>query len=427
MKLKRNILKSFFVVISFMLAINSIGLTEVFNVSACEYETAMIFDVIELPEEEQAIVEQLHTTQYARSTPNSNGLLSSYFEYDYTNDYFYRQLNAEEKRFYKGMYDTAMEFLFSDVDLEVNPDYYNTARYGTIEYDPSISSDKVKEIYRAFRYSNPQFFFFGTCAFYGGYSSYNGKICYLKFTIGEAFAKSSARKAMISKIENLVSNWMNEINQCSDWLEKEEKIYTILCNHITYGYGKDENGNVISSVNINENSEYHQTIAGAIGEGVCVCNGYAMAFSYLCHLTGIDCIGVVGKGHAWNRVNLYGNWYEIDVTWMDTVYGIRNEYCNRSTEELLKLNSSYHTPREDLYVNLFLPKCIYDGAFIPSIIYGDVNGDQKVTIRDIATLKKYLASKPTLSDDEFIRADVNSDEKLSIRDVAELKKILATS
>ena len=56
-----------------------------------------------------------------------------------------------------------------------------------------------------------------------------------------------------------------------------------------------------------------------------VCEGYAMAFSYLCELssfnTGVRCIMVSGTAtgpHAWNIVRMSdGNNYLVDVTWMD--------------------------------------------------------------------------------------------------------------
>ena len=55
-----------------------------------------------------------------------------------------------------------------------------------------------------------------------------------------------------------------------------------------------------------------------------VCEGYTRAFKVLCDHFGIACAIVSGKahtystiGHAWNAVNLDGNWYMIDTTWDD--------------------------------------------------------------------------------------------------------------
>lgn len=59
-----------------------------------------------------------------------------------------------------------------------------------------------------------------------------------------------------------------------------------------------------------------------------VCSGYAVAFQYLMHKIGIECLYVVGKvqkkgskrfteSHAWNLLKLEGEYYYIDVTWGD--------------------------------------------------------------------------------------------------------------
>ncbi len=52
------------------------------------------------------------------------------------------------------------------------------------------------------------------------------------------------------------------------------------------------------------------------------CEGYSKAFKYLCDGSNIPCVVTVGKSfdgtnHAWNQVQLGGNWYNVDVTWDD--------------------------------------------------------------------------------------------------------------
>lgn len=54
-----------------------------------------------------------------------------------------------------------------------------------------------------------------------------------------------------------------------------------------------------------------------------VCDGYASAFQLCMDILGIECRTVVGpakgakgwEGHAWNAVQLEGEWYMVDVTW----------------------------------------------------------------------------------------------------------------
>lgn len=64
------------------------------------------------------------------------------------------------------------------------------------------------------------------------------------------------------------------------------------------------------------------TAYGAFADGVAVCEGYACAAKLMLNELGIlcdiqvgECIG--GGGHAWNLVQLDGQWYQMDVTWND--------------------------------------------------------------------------------------------------------------
>jgi hypothetical protein len=91
------------------------------------------------------------------------------------------------------------------------------------------------------------------------------------------------------------------------------------------------------------------TAYGILIEGSGVCDGYAYAFWLLCNLAGINCIRVSGdatdedgntEAHAWNKVQVDGLWYNVDVTWDDPVFyyngvltdTIRTEYFLISDE-----------------------------------------------------------------------------------------------
>lgn len=62
----------------------------------------------------------------------------------------------------------------------------------------------------------------------------------------------------------------------------------------------------------NRNSPY-----GLLVEGTAVCMGYANTFQLFMDLLDIPCTTVTGVGHAWNLVQLDGEWYAVDVTWND--------------------------------------------------------------------------------------------------------------
>ena len=65
---------------------------------------------------------------------------------------------------------------------------------------------------------------------------------------------------------------------------------------------------------------------GALCNKLAVCQGYAEAFELLCYKAGIQAYMIYGEAgnsedgwqsHAWNVVNIDGNWYQIDCTWDD--------------------------------------------------------------------------------------------------------------
>ena len=64
-------------------------------------------------------------------------------------------------------------------------------------------------------------------------------------------------------------------------------------------------------------------VYGVLIEGVAVCEGYAKTMKYLLDEVGIENYIVIGtangEGHAWNIVNIGGDYYHVDVTWDDPV------------------------------------------------------------------------------------------------------------
>lgn len=85
------------------------------------------------------------------------------------------------------------------------------------------------------------------------------------------------------------------------------KINNWMCDYISYSSGSDP--------------------FEVLKTGQAVCGGYASLFKQLCASAGIKCEYVVGchhgdpncmPCHAWNKVQLNGTWYWVDVCWNDT-------------------------------------------------------------------------------------------------------------
>lgn len=64
---------------------------------------------------------------------------------------------------------------------------------------------------------------------------------------------------------------------------------------------------------------YSPTIYGGLVLGHPQCEGYAKTFAYICNKLGMETIVMTGNvasgaSHAWNKIKVGGNWYNIDLT-----------------------------------------------------------------------------------------------------------------
>lgn len=79
--------------------------------------------------------------------------------------------------------------------------------------------------------------------------------------------------------------------------------------------------NRLAEINTYQFTANDQTVIGSLLEGRSVCAGYARAYQLLMQAVGIPVFYVTGhskgQGHAWNLVQLDGEWYYTDVTWDD--------------------------------------------------------------------------------------------------------------
>ena len=141
-------------------------------------------------------------------------------------------------------------------------------------------------------------------------------------------------------------------------------------------------------------------------KGSTVCYGYAMLYMDAMNRLGIPCQIVIcndtgdGVGHAWNLVQLEGQWYHVDLTWDDPtpdIYGYVSHDHFVKTDAAFQSGESPHdfewialeTTAEEPYEPLaFLEKslsslCFPDGN---SVVYRQARGDgYRIRSRDLTT------------------------------------------
>lgn len=74
------------------------------------------------------------------------------------------------------------------------------------------------------------------------------------------------------------------------------------------------------------------TAYGALVKGDAVCQGYALAYKYLLNRAGIPSVIISSSAmnHAWNGVQINGQWYHVDCTWDDPAPPDTAGYCGHT-------------------------------------------------------------------------------------------------
>lgn len=112
-------------------------------------------------------------------------------------------------------------------------------------------------------------------------------------------------------------------------------------------------------------SPHNQTIFSMFVNHKSVCAGYAKAMQYILHQMGISCAYVYGYGgepgdeesHAWNIVEIDGNYYYVDVTWGDPVGMNDPDYI---TYDYLCRDETFMSKAHRMEMDIQFPECTDD-------------------------------------------------------------------
>ena len=252
-----------------------------------------------------------------------DGGQSSAVNVDYSNvtvdKYFYNQLEEPSQTIYKafesnkenmksGTYRIDLGNSFSDILNQTNGSellgqYYQSAIEAYTYDNPEIfylSPNKM--------YLNIETTTFGNSVTYNVYINNGNENNYFI----DEFTSQAQVESAISQIEQVKNQIIQ--NRSGNAYDDIKMVHDYLVENIEYD-------TTISQSNI-------YNVYGALVNGRAVCEGYARSFKYLMDELGIPCTLVIGTGtnsqgqtenHAWNYVQLNGNWYAIDCTWDDPV------------------------------------------------------------------------------------------------------------
>lgn len=196
-------------------------------------------------------------------------------------EYYFKLLSKEEKRAYremqKGVKDRKKEFYITMADGE-----------------------KIDKVYHALLKDHPELFWIHNRK--QVYKTTYGKNDYCLFSPGYSYSDEEMKEIQMS-MEQAYKEVLTFISPGADDYEKVKAVYTYLIDLAEYEISEDD-----------------QSIAGIFWKKRAVCAGYAGAAQYLLERLDIPCIYVEGtakesqEGHAWNIVQIDGQYYYMDVT-----------------------------------------------------------------------------------------------------------------
>ena len=140
-------------------------------------------------------------------------------------------------------------------------------------------------------------------------SCYYSRDTGLAVAIGLEYCTAQDVAAMQVKLDQLVDQ-ANTL--CQTDLEKVFYVHEWLVQNIAY-----------DREHLSDDVQDDHNLRGALLEGTAGCDGYAKTYALTLRKLGITGVLVTSKdiGHAWNMVELDGNWYQVDCTWDDPVDG----------------------------------------------------------------------------------------------------------
>jgi hypothetical protein len=234
----------------------------------------------------------VQTTQVTVTTAGSGSTTPTpSYDSSFTSRYFWNQLTADEQTLYANIVNAAENY-----------------SQGAIEVPPGMGTSAKNKIYFTVFNNEPQLFWLDTSA------NVTPMGMSLRYCVAQADIPSIQAEidANVKKIMNTASGSsdLNKIKVFYDWIVLNNEFHL---------------DNSPEACGIENGLRPHA--------GYLQCNGYAKTMQYLCDLAGIPCMTIPGEStraatHAWNKLQISGNWYNIDPTRGDPINDYDGNYIS---------------------------------------------------------------------------------------------------
>ena len=215
----------------------------------------------------------------------------------------------------------------SNVTAEISARLLNAYENYVTEVDLSsyeITADEFTPIITDVFNSSPRLFYVK-----GEYTPYvNTSTGYIVKVVLSYYYDKSTAEQMQSDFDSAITLALSGVN--SNWSDLEKTLYLneYLARNCQYDYDYEK-----------------YTAYNALVDRMCVCQGYALAYSLLAEEMGLNCEVVSSRSlnHAWNMVEVNDNYYNVDVTWNDPMPNLPGQ-----SKHIYFMKSTAHYESDDV-------------------------------------------------------------------------------
>lgn len=164
----------------------------------------------------------------------------------------------------------------------------------------------------------------------------------VKIEVEKAYSESDI-KLINEAIKNIEKEVFDDSLSTKDQIKA---IHDYIIDNSKYDSNRTDNGVI----------EYKSDLAyGPLIEGYGICGGYSDAMELFLEDMNIKSYKISSESHVWNAVDLFDNWYHLDLTWDDPVTNtgvdlIEDKYFMISTSTLLEQEKSQHNFDSNVYL-----------------------------------------------------------------------------
>lgn len=203
-----------------------------------------------------------------------------------------------------------------------------------------IDKDMLEKLYVCVRNDHPELFWMDNKYSYS--TMFNDTVIKVNFSY---LMDQEKAKTVQQEIEKVKDECMAKLNSDFDDYQKVRTVYEFVIDRCAYVLEGDNDQNIVS----------------VFLSGESVCAGYARAVQYLLLNMDMKCAYIEGYGnkesgesvrHAWNMVNINGDWYYLDATWGDQngdITHVCDAYFLMNSDEMLQTyepTSAYELTKE---------------------------------------------------------------------------------